>query len=211
MKGEERYPTYYAFLGLFTFSMLGLVLSSNLFQIYIFWELVGVSSFLLIGFYYNKPSAVAACKKAFIVTRFADLGFLIGILILSFYSGTLDFQTLITRLNHREVHCIKQCFGAVISGYFCIDLGTGADIYRWLPVKAPCFPCISGCPMRWKVLLLFQHLIHAATMVVAGVFLVARLFPVFAITAPDVLGIDRMGWCNISHHRRNHCLYTNRY
>ena len=91
MKGDERLPVYYAFLGLFTFSMLGLVVSSNIFQIYIFWELVGVSSFLLIGYYYDKPSAVAACKKAFIVTRFADVGFLIGILILSFHSGTLDF------------------------------------------------------------------------------------------------------------------------
>ena len=85
MKGESRFATYYSFLSLFTFSMLGLVLSTNIFQIYIFWELVGVSSFLLIGFYYEKPSAVAASKKAFIVTRFADLGFLIGILILSFY------------------------------------------------------------------------------------------------------------------------------
>ena len=99
MKGEERFATYYSFLGLFTFSMLALVISSNIFQIYIFWELVGLSSFLLIGFYYDKPSAVAACKKAFIVTRFADLGFLIGILILSFYSGTLDFNTLIERLT----------------------------------------------------------------------------------------------------------------
>src|SRR5664279_3059688 len=99
MKGEERFPTYYSFLGLFTFSMLGLVMSSNIFQMYFFWELVGVSSFLLIGFYYDKPSAVAACKKAFIVTRFADLGFLIGILLLSFYSGTLDFGTLIQRLT----------------------------------------------------------------------------------------------------------------
>src|SRR6187397_2591336 len=99
MKGEERFPTYYAFLGLFTFSMLGLVISSNLFQIYIFWELVGVSSFLLIGYYYDRPSAVAACKKAFIVTRFADLGFLIGILVLSFYAGTLDFNTLIQKLT----------------------------------------------------------------------------------------------------------------
>src|ERR1051326_8874497 len=100
MKGEDRYPTYYSYLGLFTFSMLGLVLSSNIFQIYIFWEGVGVSSFLLIGFYFDKPSAVAASKKAFIVTRFADLGFLVGILILSFYSGTLDFQTLIYRLTN---------------------------------------------------------------------------------------------------------------
>jgi NADH-quinone oxidoreductase subunit L len=72
MKGEERFATYYAFLSLFTFSMLGLVVSVNIFQIYMFWELVGVSSFLLIGFYFDKPSAVAASKKAFIVTRFAE-------------------------------------------------------------------------------------------------------------------------------------------
>ena len=81
MKGEPRFATYYSFLGLFTFAMLGLVLSTNIFQMYIFWELVGISSFLLIGFYYDKPSAVAASKKAFIVTRFADLGFLIGCLL----------------------------------------------------------------------------------------------------------------------------------
>ena len=72
MKGEERFSTYYSFLSLFTFSMLGLVVASNIFQIYIFWELVGASSYLLIGFYYSKPSAVAASKKAFVVTRFAD-------------------------------------------------------------------------------------------------------------------------------------------
>src|SRR5687768_5039939 len=99
MKGEERFPTYYAFLGLFTFSMLGLVISSNIFQLYFFWELVGVSSFLLIGYYYDRPSAVAAAKKAFIVTRFADLGFLVGILVLSFYAGTMDFNELIARLT----------------------------------------------------------------------------------------------------------------
>src|SRR5437867_6916495 len=99
MKGEERFGTYYSFLSLFTFSMLGLVLSSNIFQIYIFWELVGISSYLLIGFYYDRPSAIAAAKKAFVVTRFADLGFLIGILILAFYSETLDFNMLITRLT----------------------------------------------------------------------------------------------------------------
>ena len=130
MKGEERYPTYYAFLSLFTFSMLGLVLSSNLFQIYIFWELVGVSSFLLIGFYYNKPSAVAACKKAFIVTRFADLGFLIGILVLSFYSGTLDFNELIAVLTSHEVQRIKNRPCIIFSWHNWIDLGIGVDIYR---------------------------------------------------------------------------------
>src|SRR6187397_195662 len=118
MKGEERFATYYAFLSLFTFSMLGLVLSTNIFQIYIFWELVGVSSYLLIGFYFDKPSAVAASKKAFIVTRFADLGFLIGILVLSFYSGTFDFNTLIERLSSYNS---SEYFSAATSGLLGIS------------------------------------------------------------------------------------------
>ena len=92
MKGERGFQRYYAFLSLFTMSMLGLVVATNIFQMYLFWELVGVSSYLLIGFYYTKPSAVAASKKAFIVTRFADLGFLIGILVYGYYAGTYTFQ-----------------------------------------------------------------------------------------------------------------------
>ncbi|MDE6306376.1 MAG: NADH-quinone oxidoreductase subunit L, partial [Muribaculaceae bacterium] len=91
---ETGFQRFYAFLSLFSFSMLGLVVATNIFQMYIFWELVGASSYLLIGFYYTKPSAVSASKKAFIVTRFADLGFLIGILILSFYTGTFNFTDL---------------------------------------------------------------------------------------------------------------------
>ena len=100
MKGEKGFQRYYAFLSLFTMSMLGLVVATNIFQMYLFWELVGVSSYLLIGFYYTKPSAVAASKKAFIVTRFADLGFLIGILLYGYYGGTFAFtpdsMTLLT-------------------------------------------------------------------------------------------------------------------
>ena len=91
MKGEVGFQRYYAFLSLFTMSMLGLVVATNIFQMYLFWELVGVSSYLLIGFYYTKPAAIAASKKAFIVTRFADLGFLIGILIYGYYGGTFGF------------------------------------------------------------------------------------------------------------------------
>ncbi len=91
MHGEKGFQRYYAFLSLFSFSMLGLVVATNIFQMYIFWELVGASSYLLIGFYYTRPAAVSASKKAFIVTRFADLGFLIGILILSFYTDTFNF------------------------------------------------------------------------------------------------------------------------
>ena len=91
MKGEVGFQRYYAFLSLFTFSMLGLVVATNIFQMYIFWELVGVSSYLLIGFYYTKPEAIAASKKAFIVTRFADMFFLIGILLLSYFTQTFNF------------------------------------------------------------------------------------------------------------------------
>ena len=91
MKGERGFQRYYAFLSLFTMSMLGLVVATNNFQMYLFWELVGVSSYLLIGFYYTRPAAIAASKKAFIVTRFADLGFLIGILIYGYYGGTFGF------------------------------------------------------------------------------------------------------------------------
>ena len=151
MKGEERFATYYAFLSFFTFSMLGLVLSSNIFQIYIFWELVGVSSFLLIGFYFEKPSAVAASKKAFIVTRFADLGFLIGILILAFYSGTLDFGTLIERLTAAESPQFIEIHAATFLG---ISMLTWALVLVFIggAGKSAMFPCISGCPMQWKAL-----------------------------------------------------------
>lgn len=187
MKGEERYATYYSFLGLFTFSMLGLVLASNIFQIYIFWELVGVSSYLLIGFYFDKPSAVAAAKKAFIVTRFADLGFLIGILVLSFYSGTLDFQTLITRLTTPtdQLHSIVAASflgcSALTWGLVLVFIG-GAG-------KSAMFPLHIWLPDAMEGPTPVSALIHAATMVVAGVFLVARLFPVYAISCPPALEV----------------------
>jgi NADH-quinone oxidoreductase subunit L len=186
MKGEERFATYYSFLGLFTFSMLALVISSNIFQIYIFWELVGVSSFLLIGFYYDKPSAVAACKKAFIVTRFADLGFLIGILMLSFYSGTLDFNTLIQRLTTPGSAELNSAIGSSFMG---ISALTWAMVLVFIGAagKSAMFPLQIWLPDAMEGPTPVSALIHAATMVVAGVFLVARLFPVFAISAPDAL------------------------
>jgi len=188
MKGEERYATYFAFLSLFTFSMLGLVLSSNIFQIYIFWELVGVSSFLLIGFYYDRPSAVAAAKKAFIVTRFADLGFLIGILILSFYANTLDFTTLIatfTSPTSPELH------NAVASSFLGVSALTWGLILVFMggAGKSAMFPLHIWLPDAMEGPTPVSALIHAATMVVAGVFLVARLFPVFSLSAPAALNI----------------------
>ena len=179
MKGEERFATYYAFLSLFTFSMLGLVLSTNIFQIYIFWELVGVSSYLLIGFYYDKPSAVAAAKKAFIVTRFADLGFLIGILILAFHAETLDFHTLIERLTDPTS---EQYLTASTAGLFGVSALTWGLTLVFIggAGKSAMFPLHIWLPDAMEGPTPVSALIHAATMVVAGVYLVARLFPVFS-------------------------------
>ena len=191
LKGEERFATYYAYLGLFTFSMLGLVLASNIFQIYIFWELVGVSSFLLIGFYYDKPSAVAASKKAFIVTRFADLGFLIGILILSYFSGTLDFQELIARLTSPESNEAKAAAASTFLGASALTWGA-ALVFMGGAGKSAMFPLHIWLPDAMEGPTPVSALIHAATMVVAGVYLVARLFPVFALSTPAVL--EMIGW-----------------
>ena len=181
MKGEERFPTYFAFLGLFTFSMLGLVISSNLFQIYIFWELVGVSSYLLIGYYYDKPSAVAASKKAFIVTRFADLGFLIGILILAFYGETLDFSILIQRLTDPQSPQFLAITTASFVGVSALTWGLTL-IFMGGAGKSAMFPLHIWLPDAMEGPTPVSALIHAATMVVAGVYLVARLFPLFMIT-----------------------------
>ncbi|MCB0460174.1 MAG: NADH-quinone oxidoreductase subunit L [Flavobacteriaceae bacterium] len=174
MKGDDGYTKFFAYLSLFSFSMFGLVLATNLFQIYIFWELVGVSSFLLIGYYYTKPSAVAAAKKAFIVTRFADFGFLIGILIIGYYTGTYDFQTL----TNPEGSIIANW----ASGSFM-----GLSILTWALIlifmggagKSAMFPLHIWLPDAMEGPTPVSALIHAATMVVAGVYLVARLFPMY--------------------------------
>ncbi|MEO7765883.1 MAG: NADH-quinone oxidoreductase subunit L [Ferruginibacter sp.] len=183
MKGEERFPTYFAFLGLFSFSMLGLVVSSNIFQMYFFWELVGVSSFLLIGYYYDRPGAVAACKKAFIVTRFADLGFLVGILVLSFYAGTLDFNTLIQRLTSTSAPEFQTAIASSFMGVSALTWGL-VLVFIGGAGKSAMFPLHIWLPDAMEGPTPVSALIHAATMVVAGVFLVARLFPVFSMSQP---------------------------
>ena len=174
MKGDDGYTKFFAFLGLFTFSMFGLVLATNLFQIYMFWELVGVSSYLLIGYYYTKPSAVSAAKKAFIVTRFADLGFLIGILIIGYYTGTFDFETL----NNPEGSAILNWASTSFMGLSVI---TWALILIFIggAGKSAMFPLHIWLPDAMEGPTPVSALIHAATMVVAGVFLVARLFPMY--------------------------------
>lgn len=174
MRGDEGYTRFFSFLSLFTFSMYGLVLATNLFQIYIFWELVGVSSFLLIGYYYTKNSAVAAAKKAFIVTRFADLGFLIGILIMGYYTGTYDFGTLTNPEGSIILNWASTSFMglSVITWALILIFMGGAG-------KSAMFPLHIWLPDAMEGPTPVSALIHAATMVVAGVFLVARLFPMF--------------------------------
>jgi NADH-quinone oxidoreductase subunit L len=184
MKGEKGYERFFAFLSLFSFSMLGLVVATNIFQMYIFWELVGVSSYLLIGFYYTKDSAVAASKKAFIVTRFADFGFLIGILILSFTTGTFDFITL----TDPHGPAIMQGGGIVFLG---LSTMTWSMIFVFMggAGKSAMFPLHIWLPDAMEGPTPVSALIHAATMVVAGVYLVARMFPIFHFSAPVALDV----------------------
>lgn len=174
MRGEVGFQRYYAFLSLFTMSMLGLVVATNIFQMYVFWELVGVSSYLLIGFYYTKPSAIAASKKAFIVTRFADLGFLIGILVYGYYAGTYTFEPDELLLMKGGAAMIPLALGLMFIG------GAG---------KSAMFPLHIWLPDAMEGPTPVSALIHAATMVVAGVYLVARMFPLFIEYAPSTLHI----------------------
>lgn len=174
MKGEVGFQRYYAFLSLFTMSMLGLVVATNIFQMYLFWELVGVSSYLLIGFYYTKPSAIAASKKAFIVTRFADLGFLIGILIYGYFAETYTFTPDQMALAKGGAAMLPLALGLMFIG------GAG---------KSAMFPLHIWLPDAMEGPTPVSALIHAATMVVAGVYLVARMFPLFIEYAPSTLHI----------------------
>lgn len=189
MKGEKGFQRYYAFLSLFTFSMLGLVLSTNIFQMYVFWELVGVSSYLLIGFYYTKPSAVAASKKAFIVTRFADLFFLIGILVLSYFTQTFDFNALMAG----DGSILSSAMGSSFIGASALSWAM-ALIFIGGAGKSAMFPLHIWLPDAMEGPTPVSALIHAATMVVAGVYLVARMFPIYIGFTPEVLqGIAYVG------------------
>ena len=179
MHDDKGFSRFYAYLSLFTFSMLGLVLSSNLFLIYIFWELVGVSSFLLIGYYFETPSAVSASKKAFIVTRFADMFFLIGILMVGYFGQSFDFETLNNPTTYQTIqdwivnHQMASFLGISMFGWALILVYIGGM------GKSAMFPLHIWLPDAMEGPTPVSALIHAATMVVAGVYLVARLFPLF--------------------------------
>mgnify|MGYP002604806638 CR=1 FL=1 len=203
---EKGFQRFYAFLSLFSFSMLGLVVATNIFQMYIFWELVGASSYLLIGFYYTKPSAVSASKKAFIVTRFADLGFLIGILVLSYYTQHFDFMSLTSspvagiadtfRVDEATPKAILAAFQSNPAPMFM-----GASVLTWALVlifvggmgKSAMLPLHIWLPDAMEGPTPVSALIHAATMVVAGVYLVARLFPLYLMENSALVIITVVG------------------
>jgi NADH-quinone oxidoreductase subunit L len=165
---------YYAYQSLFAFSMLGLVLSPGFLQMFVFWELVGVCSYLLIGYWYERPSAARAAVKAFWITKLGDLGFVAGIVMLWAATGTFDFWTL---------------FGMVDTGALAAVAGLPTImflIYLGAVGKSAQFPLHVWLPDAMEGPTPVSALIHAATMVTAGVYMVARAFPLFALT-PDVL------------------------
>ncbi|HXG23531.1 MAG TPA: NADH-quinone oxidoreductase subunit L, partial [Chthonomonadales bacterium] len=177
MHGEVGYARYFAYLGLFTASMLGLVVADNLFQLYVCWELVGICSYLLIGFWWSKPSAANAAKKAFVVTRFGDVGFMLGVLLLATTAGSFQFDVV-----EQTVRDIAE--GRVASLPF-----VASHTFLWLaPLLLFCgavgksaqFPLHVWLPDAMEGPTPVSALIHAATMVAAGVYMVGRLFPLFS-------------------------------
>ena len=164
MEHDSSIPRYYTFLSIFIFSMLGAVLASNLLQMFIFWELMGLCSFLLIGFWFEKPSAVIAARKAFLITRFGDLGFIFAIVLLWNNIGSLDIMIINSQATSLDTNILLLA----AFGLLCGAMGKSAQfpLHVWLPDAMEGPTPISA-------------LIHAATMVAAGVFLIARFFPLF--------------------------------
>jgi len=190
MHGEKGFQRYYAFLSLFTMSMLGLVVATNIFQMYLFWELVGVSSYLLIGFYYPLHAAVAASKKAFIVTRFADMFFLIGILIFGYYTESFSFSFIenVNYIGGATPFIAGNAAKAVAAGGFILPTAL-VLMFIGGAGKSAMFPLHIWLPDAMEGPTPVSALIHAATMVVAGVFQVARMFPLWIDYAPGHLSI----------------------
>jgi NAD(P)H-quinone oxidoreductase subunit 5 len=170
MAHDPSYVRFYAYLSLFTSSMLGLVISPNLVQIYIFWELVGMCSYLLIGFWFDRKGAADACQKAFVTNRVGDFGLLLGLLGLYWATGTFEFTEMGARLSE-----------LVESGALSVGLATLFAILVFMgpAAKSAQFPLHVWLPDAMEGPTPISALIHAATMVAAGVFLIARMFPVF--------------------------------
>ncbi|MGK7944892.1 MAG: NAD(P)H-quinone oxidoreductase subunit 5 [Microcystaceae cyanobacterium] len=179
MAHDSGYVRFYAYLSIFSSSMLGLVISPNLVQVYVFWELVGMCSYLLIGFWFDRPAAAEACQKAFVTNRVGDFGLLLGMLGLYWATGSFEFDVMGERLE-----------GLVNSGAIAPILAILFAILVFLgPVaKSAQFPLHVWLPDAMEGPTPISALIHAATMVAAGVFLVARMYPVFE-NIPSVMTV----------------------
>ena len=180
MHGDERFPVFYSYLGLFTFAMLGLVISPNLLQTYIFWELVGVGSFLLIGFYFFKDEARAAAKKAFIMTRIGDVGLLIGMILLFWEVGSIEYDEIFAAVSAGSISPGMITLTAILIFVGAIGKSGQFPLHTWLPDAMEGPTPVSA-------------LIHAATMVAAGVYLVAATFPLFAASETAMLTVAIVG------------------
>ena len=180
MRDDEGYNRYFAFMSLFTASMLGLVLSSNILQTFVFWELVGLCSYLLIGFWFFRESARRAATKAFLVTRIGDLGFLIAILLIWSKTGELSIPAI-----HEAA--ITGAVGASVITWFALGVFAGAA------GKSAQFPLHVWLPDAMEGPTPVSALIHAATMVAAGVYLVARFFPVFLESEEAIVTVAVIG------------------
>ncbi len=174
MKGDPGYARYFAYMSFFTASMVGLVVASNVIQLFVFWELVGLSSYLLIGFWYHKPSAAAAAKKAFLVTRLGDFGFLLAIFYL-FFNGATFTAAGLDPLDIPDIH-EAMSMGVIAPG---VAMWIALGLFAGAVGKSGQFPLHTWLPDAMEGPTPVSSLIHAATMVAAGVFLVARFFPVF--------------------------------
>jgi NADH-quinone oxidoreductase subunit L len=179
MEGDRRFPTFFAYLGLFTFSMMGIVIANNFLVMYIFWELVGISSYLLIGFWYEKNSASNAGKKAFITNRIGDLGFFAGIMILFMTYGSFMFEDVFAGISSGKLPFDNPTM-LTIAG-ICIFMGAMGKSAQW--------PLHVWLPDAMEGPTPVSALIHAATMVAAGVYLVAKVFVMFTADALTFIAI----------------------
>jgi NADH-quinone oxidoreductase subunit L len=180
MHGDERIQVFYAYLGLFTFAMLGLVISPNLLQTYIFWELVGVGSFLLIGFYFYKEEAKAAAKKAFIMTRIGDVGLLIGMILLFWQTKSFEYSDIFKAVENGSVSTSMITLTAILIFIGAMGKSGQFPLHTWLPDAMEGPTPVSA-------------LIHAATMVAAGVYLVAALYPLFLASKTALMVVAVIG------------------
>jgi NADH-quinone oxidoreductase subunit L len=181
MEGDRAYSRYFACLSLFTFSMLGIVLADNFVMMFIFWELVGVSSYLLIGFWYEKPAAADAAKKAFITNRLGDFGFLVGILLVWATLG-----------NHLNFDQLRQHLADHPGDYGAVATAAGLLIFCGAVGKSAQFPLHVWLPDAMEGPTPVSALIHAATMVAAGVYMLCRVF--FLLDVPGSHALEVIAW-----------------